>query len=47
MVRDYLVCKHARLLLLAKKWDRIEKQETKILQEATKSEFQERMRTSR
>jgi hypothetical protein len=43
MCRGYLLCKHARLLLLAKKWDRIEKEEKLERVENASSSFREKI----
>jgi hypothetical protein len=46
MVRDYLVCKHTRLLMLGKKWDLLEKRQAAKLRSSTQHEFRERLKNS-
>jgi hypothetical protein len=46
MVRGYMVCKHARMLLLSKKWECIEREEAQRLRSATKSQFDARMKNT-
>jgi hypothetical protein len=46
MTRSYLVCKHARLLLLSKKWDKIEKEEKELLRKTTGSKFMEKIQNA-
>jgi hypothetical protein len=43
MVRDFLLCKQARLLLLSKKWDRIEQEAGKKLFSSRENEFKEKI----
>jgi hypothetical protein len=46
MTRGYLLCKHARLLLLTKKWDRIEKEEESERHADASEKFNEKMKSA-